>query len=448
MLKIFYKFRYAWLCLVVWSIYLAAFWPGLMSPDSISQWEQVLLKSISNNYPAFHTLTNWLVTRFWYSPAAIAIIQMVSLAVVFSYVLCELEFWGVSKRVCSLIAVMFSMSPVNGMLVITLWKDIPFTAAMLALFAILLRTVRTDGNWLLTLNGMGTLWGALLLISLFRHNGVPIVVASLIVLLLVWRKQCGRTIVRIGINWLLVFIIITGPIFRLIGIWPMATFFAYQNLLHQIGALVHNGAIEAQRDIDFLVNMQPIETWTRQYHCHSLNPLIYNEEFKHGFLEQSAKPLLGIWWRGVRQNPELLLRHQLCVTELLWRITEPVDKEGRLYITENGIVPNHLGLRTDSLWPQARAFLNRLVKRTSEPDLVWIVWRPAFYLYILFLLIGLATLRLKNCKMLLVGIPAVLNTTVWSLIITTQDLRFQYPVYVMAMIAPALMFAKRIPRGN
>jgi len=59
------------------------------------------------------------------------------------------------------------------------------------------------------------------------------------------------------------------------------------------------------------------------------------------------------------------------------------------------------------------------------------------------LCVGLAAVRTKNIKVLLVSAPAVLNSLIWLPLITTQDFRFQYPVYVMALIVPALLFAPR-----
>jgi uncharacterized membrane protein YjfL (UPF0719 family) len=66
--------RWAWLwysvpCVVIWTVYLLAFWPGLMSPDSLEQWRHIVQGQFNNDHPAFHTLTTWLITRVWIVPA-------------------------------------------------------------------------------------------------------------------------------------------------------------------------------------------------------------------------------------------------------------------------------------------------------------------------------------------------------------------------------------------
>jgi hypothetical protein len=74
--------RYALLCFVFWSIYLATFWPGVLSNDSIDQWRQMLSGCFFYWHPVFHTLTNWLITRIWLSPATIVKAQIVALSAI------------------------------------------------------------------------------------------------------------------------------------------------------------------------------------------------------------------------------------------------------------------------------------------------------------------------------------------------------------------------------
>jgi hypothetical protein len=414
-----------------------------MSQDSIAQWDQVLKTSFSNNYPAFHTLTNWMVTRIWLSPAAIGIAQIIALSIVFSLAVAELEHWGTPPLFRALVTLVFCLSPVNGMMVISLWKDIPYTCAMLGLFVILLRVVRTDGLWLRTGTGMVALWGALLSASLFRHNGIAVAGLLLVIMLILWRKVCFKPLIRVGVNWILVFIIITGPIYRIIGVVPMAKFFARQNIMHQIGAMMREGVIRSNSDLVFLAAIQPIENWVKFYNCYDLNVLIYNEQVQHSFIESNADRLVDIWRRSLLIRPRVIWQHQKCVTTMLWRVTEPEGTEGRLYTTELGIIYNDLGLQTRSLSPSLHKLIYDVVTWSRHPSVIWVVWRPAFYFLFLLLTLGVAAMRRRNNDILQVGLPAVLNSLVWFPLITTQDFRFQYPAYVISLIAPALLFVRQ-----
>lgn len=59
-------------CIGIWMFYLLAFYPGLMSPDSFAQWSEASSLKLYDNHPAFHTTFIWLITKIWYSPAAVA----------------------------------------------------------------------------------------------------------------------------------------------------------------------------------------------------------------------------------------------------------------------------------------------------------------------------------------------------------------------------------------
>ena len=77
--------------------YLWVFWPGLMSPDSYDQWRQAAsLWGIGDGHPAFHTMTLWLVGRLWYSPAAVAIAQILALSTVVGWGLAKFRRRGMS----------------------------------------------------------------------------------------------------------------------------------------------------------------------------------------------------------------------------------------------------------------------------------------------------------------------------------------------------------------
>ena len=91
--------RGAWLLyalpmIVVWGIYLLTFFPGLMSQDSIDQWAQVVSAHFNDAHPVFHTLLIWLITRFWFSPAAVVVFQIIILSLTVAWGIGMLEQYG------------------------------------------------------------------------------------------------------------------------------------------------------------------------------------------------------------------------------------------------------------------------------------------------------------------------------------------------------------------
>ena len=120
-------FKYAMPCIIIWSIGLLIFWPGMMSHDSIIQWNQLSQNRYSNIQPVFHTLFMKSITLIWDSPGAVCLVQILMLSTLLGFFLKELESLGIKKKYIWLSSALIAINPINIVLSITLWKDILYT---------------------------------------------------------------------------------------------------------------------------------------------------------------------------------------------------------------------------------------------------------------------------------------------------------------------------------
>jgi hypothetical protein len=430
---------YALPCVAVWSLYLLAFWPGLMSPDSLFQWEQMTRWEFVNSHPVFHTLLNWLITRVWLSPAAVALVQIMALAVVFGLVLCELRAWGVPRWARVATTAAFSLAPPNALMAITLWKDVPFSIALLGVFLWLLRALRTQGA---AVTGRGTVWLALLLalLLLLRHNGLPTVALLAPALFLAVprgrRRWVGASMATAGVVALLV----NGPLYRALGVQPAPAWFALQLQIHQAGAVLSRTTDVPPATMAVLMQVQPLEDW-RRYSCYTGDGVVYKGSLNRDFFETNSGEFLRAWGELVLEFPVVMLRHQRCVSSLVWQVPQPAD--GFLATYQAGGIPeNPLGLRSASRVPKLKATLERLLEYAHKPHLIWLVWRPALYLYLALACIAVLAWRWRSPRLLLLAAPALANSLVWVALSTGQEFRFQFGVYLIGLVAPVFLFAR------
>lgn len=434
---------YALPCIIVWSIYLLSFWPGLMSADSMFQWSQILNGRFFNSFPAFHTLTYWLITRIWLSPAALAIAQILALALFFALAMKELAAWGVPLWARIAMTAVFALSPVNSTMVLAIWKDIAYTIAFLALWVVILKIVRTHGLWLKNTWHMVALGAALVMVTLYRLNG-PFL--ALLVAASVWLMYSGgikKAVLYATAGALVVIALISGPLFWAIKVVPSPPWFTFQVVSHQLGAFVAADTPFTAEEADLLSSIQPMDTWRSTYNCYSLNPLVYNPEFNTQYFDGHWKEILSVWLRLALRNPQVLLRHQLCVTSMIWRVTEPRDG----YINTIGfdMYPNSYGLALSSAFPAFSSEAKKLLYWSNEPARVWYFWRPAIYLYLTLAVVTLLALRLRSGRVMLLSVPSLANSLVLMALITVQDFRFQYPIYVIGLLSLPLLLIKRSP---
>src|SRR5438046_3129803 len=96
--------RYGSPALVIWSLYLAGLWPGILTEDSISQWADMLAFRFAGYQSPLQVLINGLLTRIVFSPAIIAAAQIIALSSAFAAVLRACERGGAPRRVLQLTA--------------------------------------------------------------------------------------------------------------------------------------------------------------------------------------------------------------------------------------------------------------------------------------------------------------------------------------------------------
>ncbi len=440
--------RWSWVapaavCAAVWSVFLVAFWPGLLSFDSVVQWGQMVTGQLSNGHPALHSMMIWLVTRVWHSPAAVALCQVLALSLTFGLAVREMGRWGVPAWARGLVTVLFAFSPANTALSITLWKDVAYSTTLLAVSTMLMRLARTRGEALRSKAFVGGLTGLLSLAMLLRHNGLPVAVLLLGLLAIIVPRELRRRVGAVALGCIVAFALVTGPFYRALGVAPMPRAFAYSQVFHQIGAIVHAAPDSlSKEDRALLESMQPMKIWRDDYDKFCVNSLIYNSELKWNVFDDSPEPgraLVRLWLKLLPHHLPTVIEHQLGASSLIWRVQQ--DEHGYSYLYQFDVPPNDFGLKRDTLWPRGERALMRWLEATVELK-VWF-WRPALLLYLSLFCAVIAAVRLRQGWVVLGILPAVLNSAVLMGLSLAQDFRYQYPMHVAGLVFVSLLFVRR-----
>jgi hypothetical protein len=433
---------YAAPCLVVWSVSLLAFWPGMMSADSLYQWGQMLSGQYSDIHPAAHTLTIWLVTRVWLSPAAYALAQIGALAFTFALAMRELALAGVSRRAQMALTALFALSPVNNVMVITLWKDIPYAIALLGLFWMLLRVWRTGGGWLHSRRAVALAAVLVAAVALFRHNGPPVALLTLLAFPLVGRDVPMRQVALIG-GWALILVLVVrGGVYPAFDVAPTPRWFARQTQIHQLGAYAAHSTQLDDADRALLERLLPLDEWRRRYSCYDLSPLLYGAPAINGALfDADVDAYTDLWLRLAVRDPATLIQHQWCVTSLIWRVMQPTD--GYLHTWHKILIDDYgkdMGLTPSSVLPGLRDLLASWLTSLERPEVVWLVWRPATYLYLTLFCVAVFCIRHRSWHTAALAMPTIAQLLVLAMLIVSHTFRYQYPVYLIALVAVGLLF--------
>lgn len=193
--------------------WLLAYWPGQMTNDSWASLKEAQILRITDWHPYVYELYVLALWQFGQSVAAISIVQLLLTAAAGSYGFYYAWKWGVNRALLLLLFAVFATSAPIGLFNLTIWKDIPFSIAVL-ITALLLFRARIEREvrnrfievprWTLPF-----LIALLIMVLQSRHNGV--IFYGLLPLLLLGslpRKTYQRFLALLAVIFVLMNIVI------------------------------------------------------------------------------------------------------------------------------------------------------------------------------------------------------------------------------------------------
>ena len=181
------------ICLLCWFPYFLYHYPGIMTPDSINQFEQALgLIPYSNHHPLVHTMLIKIFYNFGllFTSDMIAafsfytFFQMCFMAFCVGYLMKTLRIYNVRLLICFIFTLFYALVPYHAVFVVTVWKDILFAGFVLLFGCSMLalaRNIKSSTLALFILSGI--------MICLMRSNGWYGFLASVPFLLFHYRTK-------------------------------------------------------------------------------------------------------------------------------------------------------------------------------------------------------------------------------------------------------------------
>lgn len=172
--------------LTVFGTWLAAFWPGVLSVDSMKIWRAALLPDVYlNDHPFLNVILYKYLRHIWSNPAVVPLAQVLLSSLLPAW----FGFWifrqGAPLPLVLLWLLLVCSSVSLGVYNTVLWKDIPF-ALLVVFWACILVRMRAERPLQWTKQRACALLLLGLALGLIRHNGL-VYLAVLPVLLLLLR---------------------------------------------------------------------------------------------------------------------------------------------------------------------------------------------------------------------------------------------------------------------
>ena len=435
--------RSAGLVGLVWlpfGIYLAGYFPGVMTFDSLDQWRQVVDGRWVDNQPVLHTAIVWVGVKTG-GPGLVALFQSVFLAAGLVRLARSLVEFGADRRAVAVAVAACVLNPAVGLFSVCLWKDVPFTAAVLFMAAAVVRCAAADSRG--APGGAvhaAILWG--FVAAGLRQNGVAVsatTLAAVAVLLPVVRRQAVFGTVGV----LLFFGLTRAVAVPVLGLQPMPQIAGLGTVVHEIAAVVrHRPESVDAADWRTLERVAAPAHWYGGYVCESSHPL-QTAEFDAVALEESGPDVVRVWSRLVRREPLVLLGHRACVSRIAW---DPTHETGTWFFTATrGIELNDLGLESSPLSWALHQRLNEVVSWTEGPGRLNFFWRAPMWVWLAFAMLGVTAWRRRGVGVWVLAAPIVGQQLSILLYNTAQDARYMAASGLVAVLLSALWVPRSRP---
>ncbi|WP_377918079.1 DUF6020 family protein [Bacillus songklensis] len=414
---------------------MASFYPALMTNDSFAQLMQIESGKFSDWHPVFHTWLIMLIRMIWDSPAAVAIVQILALALIWGYGMYCLEAKGVSRHIIWVVTLLFALSPVNGILSISLWKDTLYSSFLLLFCICIFNLVTTEGKWLKSMPHTVLFTVAILGTIFFRHNGFPVFIVTMFFLIWVYLKKT-KSLLLLALTVACFYLVFTRPVYHYLQVKPSSASEALAIPMQQFAMVINENGKLKESQTNYLQTIMPLSLWKENYNPYWVDKLKFAKEYNPDAMLENPEKFLKMWGGIGLQNPDLYIKAFLKQTSIVWQIPQ----EGYTFYFVTNTVPNQFGVENKSLNKNLTEMLNSVLVYTRD-HMKEMIWRPATYniLTLFFMFIGF----LRNgWKMWLVILPIVLNTGVIMAAIPAQDFRYLFANTLIAYFALLVAFVK------
>lgn len=434
-------------CLLGWMPYFLHEYPGVMTPDSINQYAQVIgAYELSNHHSIVHTLILGACYHFglnltgdiYFGLACYTLFQMIFMAIVAGYVVRSLQKCGVCTGICALVICFYALMPYNGIFAVTLWKDVFFTGNMTLFTACLLRFLSVDTREKMKLQNyildfvLFVVSG--IMICLLRANGWYLFLISVPFVLFTFRDKL-KVFIPLEAVILLVVLFVYYPCMTVYEI-PQADFVESLSIpVQQVARVVALGETLTEQQTQELSQYMDITQLPALYQEDVSDP-VKNLIRSTGTvsMDNNKGNFLSLWFSIGLQHPRAYFDAFIEQTKGFWY--PDIANDAGL---SDGIYPNEFGLSWQpilkgSMIIKIREILFKLQNLIPLYGLLWSMG-AVFWLLLIILVICLRRKKFKHMLLLLPGLALVFTLCIATPV--ANEFRYAYalfytlPLYVL-----------------
>jgi hypothetical protein len=417
-------------CIIMigYSFWVIACFPANMSSDSGDIWKQAIGESpLHNWHPIVYTLLIRISIFFAKSPFMIVFGQTVIQAAIWATASVFLLRIGLSVVLVYGMALFVAFSPNNGIMTMTMWKDVVYAVSILALA---LSSAKIITNMHQTPIQNFLLIVALVIMGSVRHNGIVPAVVTATVICIFYFQGKKRYVPISAIMIIIVINTVTSQISHTQNVSTSNTVTSAL-LAHITGSVFyHSGHISDEIKYQ-LIKEIPETKWISDYNPFTFDGYIFSNikpQVVNAVKKMKLQEKITLYSELLHKNFIIVLRHYLDTSSINWQVFYGADPK---YYTARYCfdITNLVNFKQ----------YNSAVKNTADSILSAgtslyifdsIFWKTGIYVIIFLFLMYFSWIK-KVFKINIVLLPAIVNFILLIVLTPVQDYRYTYQIYLI-----------------
>ncbi len=425
-------------------LYWFAFYPGGFNLDALGQWDQIHgYMQLNNWHPVFTTGCYWLLTRIYDNFAFCIFAQLLIFSVSVAYLLLSLYRLNISKSLLIAVAIYISLNPAIGMNNVCLFKDVPFTIALVWIITMVIKVIESKGTWLKSVYHLGCFIFNLVAITLIRHNGIFYIIPLLLCIAVLYRHDIKR-ILSIILTYVIVFMMIQCPLFTALSVEQ------HSNLTGEVVgipmAIMANAFIvdyeNTPDDVkEFLISIADNAEWNEKYELGEWDSCKWDFGGIDLFQGESIEKFIRLTLSTLISAPEAAYQSIRENTRVVWQILGFAEWDTWVYIEDNeyGISegPNRL----------CSKIVDRILDFSMSLSGTFLCWNIGVPNALLMFLILLIVVR-REYEKLTYCLPVVFYNLLTMLLLCGPSHRYFYFNSVLILPIALLLLREKEEQGK
>lgn len=331
-----YSKRFVWLTtfiifVSIWLVYLVAFNPAQMSPDSLTMWYHATSGEKIGNLGS-PTLVVLFVRWLSYiipHPMFIVIVQILCFSTLCSFFMVEFHQRKFSLHTIYIFTFVFAALPPNGLMITTLWSNIPYTLSMLYMSYGIFKLFYSNRGRIIPYINIAL---ALPLVNLTRYEGfITAIICAVLFLCLSFKKLINIKLLAATVTGCILILLIQVPLYKAVQIEHEDTPMGSGILLDGLHSVVYYNGNLSDDTRDFMASIMPLEVWQSEYYDYDILGMaskdftrIYIDSVGSRFAQEGySSTLFSHYLSTLTREPFLLIKNRLAKSNLVWGIAQP-----------------------------------------------------------------------------------------------------------------------------